>query len=238
MQMNKHLAQLIEISKIDKESDMLEPLIAQERSALDKLLAQKKDSDSKIAALNEQEQELKLAIARNELNIQENSQKIETIAQKTKEVKSDREAKALSMEEDLAKEQIKHANNEIERINKELDSKKAQEQEMQSNLSELATQISTAQQEADTQIDKIKQKQKEIWAKKEAAIAQMDQKVIFFYEKIRKWAKNTSVVPVKKQACGGCFIHLSDRVYSDIVQSSDIVTCPHCGRILYIESNA
>ena len=67
-------------------------------------------------------------------------------------------------------------------------------------------------------------------------LTKMDQKIIGFYEKIRKWAKNSSVVQVKKQACGGCFIKINDKIYSNIMQSNDIVTCPHCGRILYIES--
>ena len=63
----------------------------------------------------------------------------------------------------------------------------------------------------------------------------MDQKIISFYEKIRKWAKNTAVVPVKKQACYGCFMKINDKTYSEVIKGEEIVTCPHCGRILYIE---
>lgn len=63
----------------------------------------------------------------------------------------------------------------------------------------------------------------------------MNQKVLSFYEKIRKWAKNTAVVPVKKQACYGCFMKIYDKTYLSVIKGEEIITCPHCGRI-YIKS--
>ena len=61
----------------------------------------------------------------------------------------------------------------------------------------------------------------------------VDKKVLAFYEKIRRWAKETAVVPVKNQACYGCHMKLSDRFYSEFLISDEIMTCPHCGRIIY-----
>ncbi|NLC28118.1 MAG: hypothetical protein GX780_05020, partial [Campylobacteraceae bacterium] len=71
--------------------------------------------------------------------------------------------------------------------------------------------------------------------KKEALVETMSQKIITFYEKIRKWAKNTVVVPVKKQACYGCFMRINDKTYAAVIRNEDIITCPHCGRILFKE---
>jgi uncharacterized protein len=63
----------------------------------------------------------------------------------------------------------------------------------------------------------------------------MNQKGLSFYQKIRRWAKNTTAVPVRKQACYGCFLAINDKTYSDVIKGEEITTCPHCGRILYIE---
>jgi predicted nucleic acid-binding Zn-ribbon protein len=30
-------------------------------------------------------------------------------------------------------------------------------------------------------------------------------------------------------------MRLNDKTYASVIKSEDIVTCPHCGRILYIE---
>ena len=32
-----------------------------------------------------------------------------------------------------------------------------------------------------------------------------------FYEKIKRWAKDSAVVPVKKQACYGCYMKINDK---------------------------
>ena len=62
----------------------------------------------------------------------------------------------------------------------------------------------------------------------------MNQKGLAFYQKIRRWAKNTTAVELKEQACMGCFMHVNDKVYADVIKGEEIVTCPHCGRILYM----
>lgn len=233
--MNKHLKQLIAISEIDKEANALEPKIQEIRKTLDDLLYSADQLQVKITQINRSKKDLQSVIANLESTITENTSKIENITTKLKEAKSDRESKALAIEEDLAKEQIKHANNEIERAHKETEALDNQEKEIQANLQEIQAKITQVQASTDTQIDEVRQKQNEIFKHKERAIAQMDQKIIVFYEKIRKWAKDTSVVPIKKQACGGCFIRVSDSFYTEISQSNDILTCPHCGRILYLE---
>jgi len=64
----------------------------------------------------------------------------------------------------------------------------------------------------------------------------MNQKGLTFYQKIRRWAKNTTVVAVEDQACMGCNMHLNDKTYADIIKAEEITTCPHCGRILYVDT--
>lgn len=234
--MNKHLQQLIQIAQIDTESDALVPVMQEKRANLDKLLAQKLELIASQSRSSEEKEALALAIERNEANITDNNAKLEAISQRIKDGCSDREARGLAIEEDLAKEQLKHANNEIARLNKELESYAPKEQEIAQQLVELESQIAQEQQKVDGKIEEIKQSQQAIFAKKEKCITAMDQNIIAFYEKIRKWAKNSSVVPIKRHACGGCFIKLNDKLLSDISHSADIITCPHCGRILYLES--
>jgi hypothetical protein len=63
----------------------------------------------------------------------------------------------------------------------------------------------------------------------------MNQKGLSFYQKIRRWAKNTTAVPVRNQACMGCYMALSDKVYAEVIRGEEITMCPHCGRLLYLE---
>lgn len=236
--MNKNLTQLIAIAKIDKEADALDPQVQERQAKLDKLLTEKAKQEAKLRAIDEMQEEARLTITRNETIISDNSKKIEDIQQRLIEPRSDREARTLAIEEDLAKEQIRHSNNEIERLNKEIASRETQVNETNAELEKLSANIKEAKEICEKEISQIKAQQQEIFKKKEVHIASIDQKVITFYEKIRRWAKDSSVVPVKKQACGGCFIRLNDKLYSDILQSSEIINCPHCGRILYITDDS
>ena len=64
----------------------------------------------------------------------------------------------------------------------------------------------------------------------------MDSNIYKYYEKIKKWAGNSAVSPVRKQACMGCYMKINDKTYADVIKAEEIVSCPHCGRVLYIET--
>lgn len=233
--MNKHLEQLIEISNLDKDIDALEPKIELKRSELDKTIRSKESKNLQSLQLEEEKKDLQLQISRNNQALKDVNARLESIHKKISEVRSERELKALNVEEEIAKEQCTQANTEIERLDKELDHKTELQKSLQSEISELDKVIEDLEEKVSEDIKIIKDEQQKIFSQKQKLIVKMDQKLIGFYEKVRKWAKNSSVVPVRKQACGGCFIRINDRVYAEIIQSNDIITCPHCGRILYIE---
>ena len=87
----------------------------------------------------------------------------------------------------------------------------------------------------ESRVGVIQEELKTIFDEKEVIAKNIDNKIIIFYEKIRKWAKDSSIVPIKKQACSGCFIRINDRIFVDLFKADAITTCPHCGRILYLD---
>ena len=95
--------------------------------------------------------------------------------------------------------------------------------------------LETLSVEINTKVAELEKERGLVDERKSKLTAQMNQKILSFYQKIRKWAKNTAVVPVRKQACYGCFMKIYDKTYLAILKSEEIVTCPHCGRILYKE---
>ncbi len=234
--MNKHLEQLIKVVTLDREIDGMEPLILQKRSKLDKMLKSKESKELMIKQINEEKNDLQLRYNQINNSIEETSIRLEHITAKNQEVKSERELRALGIEEELAREQLNKANADIAAIEEARAQKDSQIQNLQDEIATIQSEIKTEEEAITGEIATIKAEQEKLFAKKQEIYATLEQKLAIFYEKIRKWAKNTSVVPVKKQACGGCFIRINDRVFAEIKQSNDIITCPHCGRILYIES--
>ncbi|WP_104749890.1 zinc ribbon domain-containing protein [Helicobacter cynogastricus] len=231
--MNAHLKQLIEISHLDKDIEALEPQIQAKRTDLDKALAQRQKQQAEYSALEEEKGGLKLQINKNEQTLHEINAKIDSIQKKIAQIKSERELRSLSIEEDITKERANQANKEIERLENEIAHKNRLQEKLKEDLEKLAEQISALEQRVEEDTATIKAQQQEIFQNKQNLVLKMDRKLIAFYERIRRWAGNTCVVHVRKQACGGCFIRINDKTYAEILRSQDILTCPHCGRILY-----
>ena len=142
----------------------------------------------------------------------------------------------MQLEEELAKEQLEAANDEILRLEKIIDTKTAEQRETEEKKAAISENIGKIEAEISNEVKAIEKEREEIYGKKSKLVGEMNQKILTFYEKIRKWAHNTAVVPVKKQACYGCFMQINDKTFSSVVRGEDIVTCPHCGRILYKET--
>lgn len=236
--MNQHLKQLIELSSIDKEIDAFEPQIEEANYKLEVVLAKKQSLNSDVENLTSEIREEEIKKRKNELHLGELSKKLEENSKKSADVKTEREMKALQLEEEISKEQVNFANEEIERLEKIIVLKNEQIASAKKSLEELESGIGTIEAEVNEKLKVIDQASKEVFAKKESLVAEINQKALAFYQKIRRWAKNTTVVPVADQACGGCHLVISDKTYADIIKEDEIVTCPHCGRILYLEPEA
>ncbi len=233
--MNKHLEQLIELSHVDKEIDAFEPQIEEANLQYDALLASKNSIINEINALKQEIKDEQIKKQKNELHLAELSAKLEENARKSGEVKTEREMKSLQLEEEIAKEQVNFANEEIARLEKLIDHKQAKIDELETKASEIEGTLSTVKADVDVKLARIDDARKEVFTRKETLVGAMNQKGLSFYQKIRRWAKNTTAVPVRNQACMGCYMAISDKVYSDVIKGEEITMCPHCGRILFLE---
>ncbi len=83
----------------------------------------------------------------------------------------------------------------------------------------------------------INKERQKVFVEKEKLLSTTNQKGLAFYQKIRRWAKNTTVVAVEEQACMGCHMLISDKILADVIKAEEITTCPHCGRILHMEAS-
>jgi len=233
--LNKHLNELIELSKNDQAIDSYSPQL----EAADKKVAKiQKKIDTAQAELDE----LTGAIADNEVKVKGFDEQLVLLTEqlasntkKLKEISTEKEMKALSLEEDIAKEKMTFANEEIDRLQGINATKTALLDEANEKVTTLTVDFDAVNKEVSVEKAEIEKIKGKLFVKREELSRNLEQKVLSFYEKIRIWAGNTAVVPVKKQACYGCYMKLNDKTYSEVIKADEICNCPHCGRILYIE---
>jgi len=233
--LNKHLNELIELSKNDLAIDSYNPRL----EAADKKVAK---IQKKIDAAQGELDELSTAISGNEEKVKAFEEQLTLLneqltsnAKKFKEISTEKEMKALSLEEDIAKEKMTFANEEIERLQGINETKTALLDEASEKVNVITVDFDTVNKEVSVEKAEIEKSKGKLFVKREELSRNLEQKVLSFYEKIRIWAGNTAVVPVKKQACYGCYMKLNDKTYSEVIKADEICNCPHCGRILYIE---
>ena len=69
--------------------------------------------------------------------------------------------------------------------------------------------------------------------KSERCESQIEERLLTAYKRIRSNARNgLAVVPVERDACGGCFSAIPPQRQLDIKLHRKIIVCEFCGRIL------
>jgi len=233
--MSKHLKELIELAKNDQAIDSYNPQL----EAADKKVAK---VEKKINAAQAELDALNAGIAENDAKVMTFEEQLTMLneqltlnTKKAKDIKTEKEMKALSLEEDIAKEKMTFANEEIDRLQGMNATKRSFLDEANESVATLSAQFDEINKEVSVEKAEIEKSKGKLFVKREELSRNLEQKVLAFYEKIRIWAGNTAVVPVKKQACYGCYMKLNDKTYSEVIRGDEICNCPHCGRILYIE---
>ena len=233
--MNKYLEDLIKLSKFDTAISMFEHKIENEKAKLATFVETAESIKTSINDIYLEIDDIKSKRTKNNIHLSELKSKLEDIAKKNKDVQTEKELKALQLEEEIAKEQISFANEEIERLDTLGAAKEDTLKELQEKLSTEVEEIKDIQVAVDNSIEEINKERNVVYQDRSELLEKFDNKILTFYEKIKRWAKDSAVVPVKKQACYGCFMKINDKTYAEVIKAEEIINCPHCGRILYKE---
>jgi predicted nucleic acid-binding Zn-ribbon protein len=214
---------------------MFEPKIENEKAKLATFVETAEDIKASINTLYLEVDDIKSKRTKNNIHLSELKSKLEDISKKNDNIHTEKELKALQLEEEIAKEQISFANEEIIRLDGLSESKEETLKDFQAKLTEEEESIKDIQVAVDNIIEEINKERNVVYQERSELLEKFDNKILTFYEKIKRWAKDSAVVPVKKQACYGCYMKINDKTYAEVIKSEEIINCPHCGRILYKE---
>ena len=220
--MNKHLEQLVKLSNFDKDIVGFEPKIKTENDKLKVFLKTVDSLTLKIDTLYKEVDDSKNKRIKNDLNLKDLRNKLEATAAKYKNVKTEKESRSLQLEEEILKEQVTFANDEIKRLDDLSEVKEAELVELKEELKKEEEDVVEIKESVKIIIDELYLQRENISKNKSELIDKIDKKILSFYEKIRRWANETAVVPVKNQACYGCHMVLTHRIYSEFLASDEI----------------
>jgi hypothetical protein len=151
-----------------------------------------------------------------------------------KDIKTQKEYQAVSKEVTSAKklkaeieEQILQKISLAESLGGEIATKEAQLAEMTGNVAEQKAELQAL-------IDKIEGEIVSDSATRDAAVQLLSPSVVRRYNKLREQRRGIAVVEAKDGICLGCNMNLPPQVYNSLFRCDDLVTCPHCQRMLIL----
>jgi uncharacterized protein len=142
-------------------------------------------------------------------------------------VRNNREYESLTKEVEFQTLEISLAEKKIKEYKLTVGSKKDHlEQAEEARLKE-------KQGELDEIIAETEKEETALLKKSKAAEANIEERLLAAYKRIRSNTRNgLAVVPVERDACGGCFSKIPPQRQLDIKMHKKIIVCEHCGRVL------
>lgn len=151
-------------------------------------------------------------------------------------VKNNREYEAINKELEMQTLEVKLAERHIKDADEEITEKARALDVVKKNIANKEANLKVKKSELDKIIAETEKEEKEFSVLSEKARASVDPRLLSSFDRIRKNFRNgLAVVPVVRDACGGCFNAIPPQRQSEIRQHKKIIVCENCGRVLVDE---
>ncbi|MDP2940215.1 MAG: C4-type zinc ribbon domain-containing protein [Candidatus Omnitrophota bacterium] len=221
--------------------------------------------DAEIYALNREKVEKPKFIQGLQKDFGDKKTKLNALEDKLKQLQVQRKLKELELQ--AKEDQIKHAQTQLFLIktNKEYQAKlreiegfKADKSVSEEDILKIFDEVDVLKAEVDKENAFLKNEEEKLNAqsktveerlkeiaelltkldlKRKQIIPDIDKKIILKYERILKNRDGLALVPIKNEACQGCFMNVPPQVINEIKSHEKVVICEVCARILYLEED-
>ncbi|GAB3024878.1 hypothetical protein GCM10027051_31910 [Niabella terrae] len=230
------LSSLIQLQKIDSKLDEIKILkgelpmeVADLEDEIQGLHARQVRIEEEINGVTEFIEERKNAI-------KESEELIKKYEKDSENVKNNREFDAINKEVEMQQLEIKLAEKHIKDANEEIADKVVLLEKAKKNISTKEGSLELKKAELEKIIQANEKEEKQFSKLSDDAKEEVEPRLLASYQKIRGNFRNgLAVVPVIRDACGGCFYAIPPQKQSEIKQHKKIIACENCGRILVDE---
>lgn len=227
------LSALVRLQKIDSKLDEIQVLkgelpmeVSDLEDEIQGLTNRKNRIEEEINGISEFIEQKKNAIKEAEALVKKYEKQSNAVKNNREFEAINKEIEMQQLEGKLAEKHIRDANEELAEKVKVLDHAKKQIANKEGVLNHKKGELEKIIVETEKEENHFRQLN-------EGARKGMDERLQFSYDRIRKSYRNgLAVVPVVRDACGGCFNAIPPQKQSEIRQRKKVMICENCGRIL------
>ena len=235
--MNQELDLLLKLQVIDYDIGELERSKEYLPDMMENLKKEISDAKNHLEQTTTDLENAKVSQRQLELDISELENNLQKFQKQMMSIKTNKEYDALVAEIDNVKQKLSGKETElletidhIATFEKELETSK---EKLNSVNGSNFKQLEILQEKVDTIGNRMSDK---VNNRNEISTS-IPRRTLSVYERVRKGKGGTVVVSVKKRACGACYKALTPRKIQEVKKADQVLTCDHCGRILFWNDN-
>ena len=189
--------------------------------------------ETRIGKLNEDLENLGVSIAGKNTEIAESKTLIGKYTEQQNKVRNNREYDSLTKEIEFQNLEIELSEKHIREFKAQISDKKTIIENSNKILSDRNEDLQHKKSELDEIIKETQKEEENLLSKSGNIQTVIEPRILTAYKRIRDNARNgLAVVPIQRDACGGCFSKIPPQRQLDIRSRKKIIVCDNCGRIL------
>ncbi|HNP22679.1 MAG TPA: C4-type zinc ribbon domain-containing protein [Panacibacter sp.] len=227
------LSSLVKLQKIDSKLDEIKILKGELPMEVSDLEDELTGLNSRRTRVEEEINGITEFIEQKKNAIKESAELVKKYEKQSEAVKNSREFEAINKEIEMQQLEGKLAEKHIRDANEELADKARALESVRKQIATREATLAHKKGELDKIILETEKEEKHFADLAETARKSTDDRLLYSYDRIRNSYRNgLAVVPVERDACGGCFNAIPPQRQSEIRQRKKIMICENCGRIL------
>jgi len=229
----ERLRALYSLQLVDSEIDKIKTLRGELPLEVQDLEDEVAGLETRLGNLREEVVNLEKSGLKKRNEITDSEALIKKYEEQQKNVRNNREFDSLSKEIEYQNLEIELFNKKIKEFNNLTEEKKLVAGDSEGTLAERKTDLENKKSELDEIISDTQKEEEGLFKKSEKIEEIIEDRLLTAYKRIRSNARNgLAVVPVQRDACGGCFNQIPPQRQLDIKSRKKIIVCEYCGRIL------
>lgn len=227
------LRALYSLQLVDSEIDKIKTLRGELPLEVQDLEDEIAGLETRLGNLREEVVVLEKSVQKKHNEISDSEALIKKYEEQQKNVRNNREFDSLSKEIEYQNLEIELYNKKIKEFNIQIEEKKVVIDGSDGTLSERQADLDNKKSELDEIISDTQKEEEGLYKKLDKVQSIIEDRLLTAYKRIRSNARNgLAVVPVQRDACGGCFNQIPPQRQLDIKSRKKIIVCEYCGRIL------
>jgi uncharacterized protein len=224
---------LYEMQMIDTEIDKIKILRGELPLEVQDLEDEIAGLQTRLTNLQDEMKNLEDSILKKKNDIVDSKALIQKYQEQQMNVRNNREYDSLSKEIEFQTLEIELSDKRIREFTLQLEEKKKLESESMALLDDRQGDLDEKRRELENIISETQKDEEELKQRSDKFEELIESRLLTAYKRIRRNARNgLAIVPVERDACGGCFNKIPPQRQLDIKSRKKVIVCEYCGRIL------